>query len=102
PSSGRWRPSTGAAVTSTTLPWSNASPLGNGVTAPCLPTRRKPSRKGIRAESPECEAIQSHVLQDAPARLDKTYQAFFLRAQRGEKAGFHRFKGRTRCHSFTV
>jgi len=35
------------------------------------------------------------------ARLDKTYQAFFRRVQRGEKAGFSRFKGRARYHSFT-
>jgi putative transposase len=34
-------------------------------------------------------------------RLDKTYQAFFRRVQRGEKAGFPRFKGRDRFHSFT-
>ena len=41
------------------------------------------------------------MLQDALARLDKTYQAFFRRVQRGEKAGFPRFKGRDRYHSFT-
>jgi putative transposase len=35
------------------------------------------------------------------ARLDKTHQAFFRRVQRGEKAGFPRFKGRARYHSFT-
>ena len=35
------------------------------------------------------------------ARLDKTYQAFFRRVQRGEKAGFPRFKGRDRFHSVT-
>jgi putative transposase len=57
--------------------------------------------KGIRAELPEYAAIHSHVLQDALARLDKTYQAFFRRVQRGEKAGFPRFKGRNRYHSFT-
>jgi len=57
--------------------------------------------KAIRAEFPEYEAIHSHVLQDVLARLDKTYQAFFRRLQRGEKAGFPRFKGRTRFHSFT-
>jgi putative transposase len=34
------------------------------------------------------------------ARLDQTYQAFFRRVQRGEKAGFPRFTGRTRFHSF--
>jgi putative transposase len=57
--------------------------------------------KAIRAEFPEYEAIHSHILQDVLARLDKTYQAFFRRVQRGEKAGFPRFKGRNRFHSFT-
>jgi putative transposase len=57
--------------------------------------------KSIRAEMPEYAAIHSHVLQDVLARLDKTYQAFFHRVQRGEKAGFPRFKGRDRYHSFT-
>jgi putative transposase len=57
--------------------------------------------KDIRAEMPEYVAIHSHVLQDVLARLDKTYQAFFRRVQRGEKAGFPRYKGRNRYHSFT-
>jgi putative transposase len=57
--------------------------------------------KAIRAEFPEYAAIHSHVLQDVLARLDKTYQAFFRRVQRGEKAGFPRFQGRDRYHSFT-
>jgi putative transposase len=35
------------------------------------------------------------------ARLDKTYQAFFRRMERGEKAGFPRFKGRNRYQPFT-
>src|SRR6476661_2927915 len=57
--------------------------------------------KDIRAEFPEYAAIHSHVLQDVLARLDKTYQAFFRRLQRGEKAGFPRFKPATRYTSFT-
>jgi putative transposase len=57
--------------------------------------------KVIRAEFGEYAAIHSHILQDVLARLDKTYQAFFRRIQRGEKAGFPRFKGRNRYHSFT-
>jgi putative transposase len=57
--------------------------------------------KAIRAAFPEYAAIHSHVLQDVLARLDRTYQAFFRRVQRGEKAGFPRFKGRNRFHSFT-
>src|SRR5262249_18000744 len=56
--------------------------------------------KAIRAAFPEYAAIRSHVLQDVLARLDKTYQAFFRRIERGEKAGFPRFKCRNRCHSF--
>jgi putative transposase len=40
-------------------------------------------------------------VQDVLARLDTTYQAFFRRVQHGEKAGFPRFKGRHRYHSFT-
>jgi putative transposase len=57
--------------------------------------------KAIRAEMPEYAAIHSHLLQDVLARLDKTYQAFFRRVQRGEQAGFPRFTGRTHYHSFT-
>ena len=57
--------------------------------------------KDIRAAMPEYAAIHSHVVQDALARLDKTYQAFFRRLQRGEKAGFPRFKPATRYTSFT-
>jgi putative transposase len=47
--------------------------------------------KAIRAEFPVYAAIHSHILQDVLARLEKTYQAFFRRVQRGEKAGFPRF-----------
>ena len=57
--------------------------------------------KDIRAAFPEYAAIHSHVLQDVLARLDKTYQAFFRRLQAGEKAGFPRYQGRDRWHSFT-
>jgi putative transposase len=57
--------------------------------------------KAIRAEMPEYAGIHSHILQDVLARLDKTYQAFFRRVRRGEKAGFPRFKGRGRYQSFT-
>jgi putative transposase len=57
--------------------------------------------KDIRAEFPDYAAIHALILQDMLARLDKTYQAFFRQRQRGEKAGFPRFKGRTRFHSFT-
>lgn len=57
--------------------------------------------KGLRAELPDYAAVHSHVLQDVLARVDKTYQAFFRRARAGERAGFPRFQGRNRYHSFT-
>jgi putative transposase len=57
--------------------------------------------RAIRAEFSEYAAIHSHSLQEVLARLDKTYQAFFRRIERGEKAGFPRFKGQHRYHSFT-
>src|SRR5262249_17988911 len=57
--------------------------------------------KDIRAECGEYAAIQSHILQEALAWLDMTYQAYFRRMRRGERAGFSRFKGRNRFHSFT-
>ena len=55
----------------------------------------------LRAELPEYGAIHSHVLHDVLARLDRTYHAFFRRVQHGEQAGFPRFQGRDRWHSFT-
>ena len=57
--------------------------------------------KDIRAAFPEYAAIHSHMLQDVLARLDRTYQAFFRRVQRGEKAGFPRYQSRDRWHSVT-
>src|SRR5262249_4846310 len=57
--------------------------------------------KEIRAAFPEYAALHSHLLQDVLARLDRIYQAFFRRVQRGEKAGFPRFKPASRYTSFT-
>jgi len=57
--------------------------------------------KDLRAEVPDYVTMHSHVLQDVLARLEKTYQAFFRRLMHGEKAGFPRFQGRHRYHSFT-
>jgi putative transposase len=57
--------------------------------------------KDNRAAFPDYAAIHSHVLHDVLARLDKTYQALFRRLNAGEKAGFPRYQGRERHHSFT-
>jgi transposase len=113
-----WRRSGGAAACSTARP--NSTAQQHGPTARPNSTaqqqritawqrchvslsryQQEAELKAIRAEFPDYAAIHRHVLQDVLARLDKTYQAFFLRLQRGDKAGFPRFKGRDRFHSFT-
>jgi putative transposase len=57
--------------------------------------------KAIRADVPEYGEVHSHVLQDALARLDKAFQAFFRRLYKGQTPGYPRFHGRTRYNSFT-
>jgi len=52
---------------------------------------------------PEYRDVGSQVLQDVIERLDKAYQAFFIRVKKGNgKVGFPRFKGRDRYDSFTL
>jgi len=57
-----------------------------------------PDIKQIR---PDVAGVFSQVLQDTLRRLDKSYNAFFSRVKRGQKAGFPRFKGRNLYDSFT-
>ncbi len=47
------------------------------------------------------ELVHSQVLQDVARRVEKAFQGFFLRIQRGQTPGFPRLKGRDRCDSFT-
>lgn len=55
----------------------------------------------IKETLPEYREVYSQVLQDVLRRLDKNFNAFFLRLKAGEKPGFPRFKGESRYHSFT-
>lgn len=56
----------------------------------------------LKQEFPEFLSVGSQVLQEVIARLDKAYKSFFRRVKRGETAGFPRFKGKDRYHSFTL
>ena len=85
--------SSGVAAPSTTRPWNSASPLWQRRRVSISRYEQEAELKDIRAEFPEYAAIHSHVLQDVLARLDKTYQAFFRRVQRGEKAGLSALQG---------
>lgn len=55
----------------------------------------------IKAARPELENVYSQVLQDTLHRVDKTFKAFFARVKRKTKAGFPRFRSRSRYDSFT-
>lgn len=70
---------------------------GKGVTF----TQQSAQLPTIKPLRPDVGVVYSQVLQDVLHRIDKTYHAFFLRVQRGQKAGFPRFKSRDRYDSFT-
>lgn len=55
----------------------------------------------LKKELPEFKQIQSQVLQDVLRRLDKAFEAFYRRLKAGEKAGYPRFRGKSRYDSFT-
>ncbi|HEX2711399.1 MAG TPA: transposase, partial [Candidatus Acidoferrales bacterium] len=56
---------------------------------------------GIKTVRDDVRAVYSQVLQDALRRIDKTFQAFFLRRRRGQVPGFPRFRSQSRYDSFT-
>lgn len=57
----------------------------------------------LKAAFPEYGAVGSQVLQDVIQRLDRAYQGFFRRIRTGDaKAGFPRFRSRSRYDSFTL
>jgi putative transposase len=55
----------------------------------------------LKVDFPDYAAIHSQVLQDVLVRLDRAFQAFFLRVKRGQTPGYPRFQGAHRYHSFT-
>lgn len=55
----------------------------------------------LKREFPEFRNVHSQVLQNVLDRLDRSYQAFFARVKRDDKAGFPRFQGSNRYNSFT-
>jgi putative transposase len=55
----------------------------------------------IKAVRPEYSDVHSQVLQDVLTRLDRAFQAFFRRVEKGEQPGYPRFQSANRYHSFT-
>ncbi len=55
----------------------------------------------IKDARPEYRDINSQVLQDGLARLDRAFQAFFRRVKAGETPGYPRFKSANQYNSFT-
>ena len=63
--------------------------------------QQKAELPGIKEAMPEYAEVNSQVLQDVVLRVDRAFQAFFRRVKSGETAGYPRFQGRNRYHSFT-
>jgi putative transposase len=63
--------------------------------------QQKAELPGIKEAMPEYAEVHSQVLQDVVLRVDRAFQAFFRRVTSGETAGYPRFQGRNRSHSFT-
>jgi putative transposase len=55
----------------------------------------------IKLIRPELDSIYSQILQDVLRRVSKTFDAYFRRISRGEKADYPRFKGENRFDSFS-
>ena len=56
---------------------------------------------GIKEALPEYTEVNAQVLQDVVQRVDRAFQAFFLRIREGQTPGYPRFHGRDRYNSFT-
>jgi putative transposase len=55
----------------------------------------------IKKVRPDVGLVHSQVLQDVLRRVDRSFDGFFRRVARGERAGYPRFKSKTRYDSFT-
>jgi putative transposase len=55
----------------------------------------------IKSTREDIRGVYSQVLQDTLKRLDKAFEAFFRRLKSGDKAGFPRFRSRSRYDSLT-
>lgn len=55
----------------------------------------------IKTARPELSGVYAQVLQNTLHRVDKTFKAFFGRVKRKVKAGYPRFRPRSRYDSFT-
>ena len=57
----------------------------------------------LKRQLPEFKAVPSQTLQDVLKRLDKSFIGFFNRLKSGtDKAGFPRYRGVDRYHSFVL
>lgn len=63
--------------------------------------QQKAELPGIKAAMPDYAEVHSQVLQNVVLRVERAFQAFFRRVQAGDTAGYPRFQGRDRYHSFT-
>lgn len=60
-----------------------------------------PQMASIREIRPEYAELDAHMVRQSLERLERAFKGFFSRLKTGQKAGYPRFKGRERYHSFT-
>ena len=63
--------------------------------------QQKAELPGIKEAMPDYAEVHSQVVQDVVLRVERAYQASFRRGKAGETAGYPRFQGRNRSHSFS-
>jgi putative transposase len=63
--------------------------------------QQKADLPGIKEAMPEYGEVHSQVVQDVVLRVDRAFQAFFLRIREGQTPGYPRFHGRNRYNSVT-
>jgi putative transposase len=63
--------------------------------------QQKAALPDLKQACPDYAEVNAQVLQDVILRVERIFQAFFRRLKHGEQAGYPRFQGRNRYHSFT-
>jgi putative transposase len=63
--------------------------------------QQKAELPDLKAACPDYAEVSAQVLQDVILRVERTFAVFFRRLRAGEKAGYPRFQGAGRYHSFT-
>jgi len=77
-----------------------ATMIANQRISPVTYYSQKRALVAIKQDREEYQDLASHVLQDVILRVERAFQNFFRRLEKGQTPGYPRFKGRDRYDSF--